>query len=141
MGALDPFEAAVRRQRDALAMKALVALVPWLAFWVASLTADQWIDFRQITLAGLPRYVPFTLVLVYLPALAAVAAAPIGVVRYLVTVLVSGVAIWAGVTSIAMDDGQAGFSVFWVPLVALPLAALVAGATSVHRLRTPHRPT
>lgn len=135
--AFDRFEAAVRRHRDAFAVKALVALVPWLGFWVAALTADHWIDFRQITLTGMRGAVPFTLVMVFLPALAAVAAAPAGVVRYVVTVLVSGVAVWAGVTSIAMDDGQASFSIMMVPVVALPLAGLVAGATAIyHRTRS-----
>ncbi len=116
-------------------MKALVALVPWLGFWVAALTADRWIDFREITLAGMRNMVPFTLVIVFLPALAAVCAAPNGVVRYVVTVLVTGVAIWAGVTVIAMDDGQAAFSIMFVPLTALPLAALVAGATAIWSTR------
>lgn len=129
-GAPGGFGPAVRRRPGALAAKALVALVPWLMFWVAALTADRWVDFRELTLAGMRSMVPFTLALVFLPALAAVSAAPSGVVRYVVTVLVTGVAVYAGVTVVAMDDGQAGLSIFWVPLIAVPLAVLVAAAAA-----------
>ena len=34
--------------------------------------------------------------------------------------------IFAGVTSIAQDDGQAAFVLFLVPVLALPLAGVVA---------------
>lgn len=136
MGVLDEPEAAVRRQRDALVGRALVALVPWLGFWVAALSTDRYIDFRQLTSAYVRGAVPFTLAMVFVPALMAVCAAPNGVVRHVVTVLVTGVAIFAGVTVVAMDDGQAGFAIFWVPLIAAPLAVLVGGASAVHdRLR------
>jgi hypothetical protein len=35
-----------------------------------------------------------------------------------------------------MDDGQAGFAILWVPLIALPLALLVGGASAVHGRRS-----
>ena len=123
---LERFETAARRQGDAFGERALVALVPWLAFWVAAKSADRWIEFRDMGVAPNLGAVVLTLVLVFLPALAAVCAAPRGVARHVVTVLVSGVAIYAGVTSIAQDDGQAGFVLFLVPMLVLPLAGMVA---------------
>lgn len=65
--------------------------------------------------------------------LAAVWAAPAGVVRHVTTVLLSGLAIFMGVTVIAMDDGQASFAIFWMPLIALPLAGLLAIGTAYLR--------
>ena len=90
MDLLERFETAVRRQGNTFGERALVALVPWLAFWVAALSADQWIEFRNITLASVPGMAMLTFVMIFLPALAAVCAVPRGIARHVVTVLVSG---------------------------------------------------
>lgn len=123
----------VRRHRDSIATKVVLAAVPWLAYWVASVTVDQYIDFREISLGDVRRIMPWTIVMVFLPALAAVWAAPAGVVRHVTTVLLSGLAIFMGITVIAMDDGQAGFAIMWMPLLALPLAGLLAIGTAYLR--------
>jgi hypothetical protein len=63
------------------------------------------------------------------------------VTRVVVTVVMAGVAVFAGVQMAAIDDGQAGLAVFLVPMVAYPLAGVVSiGGAAMRRWSTPRRP-
>lgn len=63
--ALDEF---AHRHRDSIATKMVLAMVPWAAYWVASVTVDQYIDFREYTLGDVRRIAPWTIVMVFVPA-------------------------------------------------------------------------
>jgi hypothetical protein len=60
-----------------------------------------------------------------LPSLVAILAARSTFMRLAATLLMTGVAVFAGVQVATIDDGQAGMAVIYVPLVAFPLAGAV----------------
>lgn len=110
----------------------LAALVPWVAYTAATVITDRWVDFRSVSLVGVARAIPLTLVVVALPSLGAIAAARPVVMRRAVTAFMAVVSAGAGVAAVATDDAQAGLAVLWVPVVALPLAViLLIGAALV----------
>ena len=72
------------------------ALVPWVAYTAATVITDRWVDFRSVSLVGVARAIPFTLVVVALPSLGAIAAARPAVVRRAVTAFMAVVSAGAG---------------------------------------------
>jgi hypothetical protein len=85
-------------------------------------------------LAGaLPLYLTF----VSLPSAIAIAAGRTWATQVAVSLVIIGVAVFAGFQVATIDDGQAGLAVFYVPMVAFPLAAVVQACQAVEaRLRS-----
>jgi hypothetical protein len=114
----------------------LGSLVPWAALLMTvSLTEDN------LLLDVLPAAAVLWLVFVAVPSMVAIVVGRSAVTRVVVTVVMTGVAVFAGVQMAAIDDGQAGFAVVLVPMVAYPLAGVVwAGGAAMRRWSTPRRP-
>lgn len=117
----------------------LASLIPRAAFVVAIAIADVSVDYKSVSLVGLVTGAPSDLAMVALPSLLALSAAPIGVLRMAVLVVMTAVAAMAGVLVMTTDDGQAGFAVFWVPFVAIPLAAVLRVGRAVAAWGSPFR--
>src|SRR5688572_6225443 len=96
---------------------ALCSLVPCLGLLAAiSLTG------RPALVGGVLAAAPVYVGVVALPSMVAIASSRSAVIRLVLTVVLTGVAVFAGVQMTTIDDGQAGLAVFWVPIVAFALA-------------------
>lgn len=111
----------------------LLALVPWLAFLAATMTADAFIERTTVSPAGLASFAASSLAFVALPSLAPIAAARSSAVGWAAAAVMTVVAAIAGVLVVATDDAQAGLAVLWVPYVALPLALVISVTEAVVR--------
>ena len=98
---------------------ALCSLVPCFGLLAALLLSGE------RALAGGPGAVAVYLGFVAVPSMVAIASSRSAVIRVVVTVVMTGVAVFAGVQMPSIDDGQAGLAVIWVPTVAFPLALVV----------------
>jgi hypothetical protein len=101
---------------------ALGSLAPWLALQVTIVLAEG--TLHEESLVG--RAV-LSLFFVAAPSMMAIAAGRSSETRLAVTVVMTAVAVFAGLQVATIDDGQAGLAVFYVPMVAFPLAGVVAG--------------
>ncbi|HWI03343.1 MAG TPA: hypothetical protein VNT52_05865 [Acidimicrobiales bacterium] len=99
----------------------LGSLVPWAALLVTIALAEDGVGVGDLAGAG-PLYLGF----VALPSALAIAAGRTHATRLAVTLVMAGVAVFAGVQVATIDDGQAGLAVLYVPMVAFPLAAVVS---------------
>ena len=115
------------------AQPALLALVPWVAFYVAVFIAGRFVDFHDPTPRWVLDSIVFFFVVVYLPALAAIGAVSRGAIRRIMVALMVGLTVFAGSAATLTDDAQAGLAVLWVPMIALPVA--VIGALIEHLWR------
>ncbi len=98
---------------------ALCSLVPALGLLTAiSLSGER---VMAGGLGAVAAYVGFVAV----PSMVAIASSRSAVIRVVLTLVMTGVAVFAGVQMASIDDGQAGLAVFWVPMVAFPLAVVV----------------
>lgn len=114
----------------------LGSLVPWVALLVTISLAEDNLQVDVLPLAAL-----FWLGFVALPSGVAIVVGRSAATRMVVTVVMTGDAVFAGVEMAAIDDGQAGFPVILVPMVAFPLAGVVsAGGAAMRRWSTPRRP-
>lgn len=118
------------------------ALVPWLAFLVATTLTNIVADDEFFAFAGMIVTAPFYLVLVGGPSLAVAVAARHRRVATAGAVVMTAVATYAGFAMAASDDAQAGLAVLYVPMVGVPLAVLtwigesLAGRRAADRART-----
>lgn len=121
---------------------ALASLIPWAAFLLATVVADNWVDYKSTSLGGLAVASPFYLGAVALPSMLALLAARAGVMQIVVLVLLTLVAAVAGVLVMTTDDAQAGLAVLWVPYAAIPVAAVawVGQAVAARRTAGPASP-
>lgn len=99
---------------------AVASLAPWAAFLLAVGVGDGPTSLGRIAAAA-----PFYLGFIALPSLAPVVAARPGMPRVVVAAVMTAVAAISGVLVATSDDAQAGLAALWVPLVALPLAAVL----------------
>jgi hypothetical protein len=114
----------------------LGSLVPWTALLVTISLAE---DNLQVDV--LPAAALLWLGFVALPSMVAIVVGRSAVTRVAVTVVMTAVAVFAGVEMAAIDDGQAGLAVILVPMVAYRLAGVVwAGGAAMRRWSTPQRP-
>ncbi|MGI8983120.1 MAG: RDD family protein [Acidimicrobiales bacterium] len=110
----------------------LGSLVPWLALMAAVVVAGDGVTVSSVVAAA-PLYAVF----VALPSMVAIVAGRWWAKRLAVTVVMTGVAAYAGVQMVTVDDGQAGLAVLWVPMAALPLGGIVwVGGAVVARYRS-----
>ena len=117
---------------------ALASLVPWLALLVTIALAKDGVGVDDVAAAG-PLYLAF----VALPSAIAIVAGRTAVTRLALTLMMTGVAVFAGLQVATIDDGQAGLAVVYVPMVAFPLVGVVRACQVVEaRLRSaePDRP-
>lgn len=115
---------------------ALVAsLVPTAMFMAAVAIADVSGDLRSVSALGLLAAAPVYLLWVSLPSLLPISATRSLVARAGVTVIMGGVAAWAGVLVVRTDDAQAGLAVLLVPYVAVPLGLALWISRSVAERR------
>jgi hypothetical protein len=114
----------------------LASLVPWAAFLGATVLTDLWVDYKSASYGGLAASAPFYLGFVALPSLLPLAAARRGAMWIAVLVVMTAVAVGAGILIVTTDDAQAGLAVLWVPLVALPLAGVLWIGEAVTQRRT-----
>ena len=98
----------------------LGSLVPWAALLVTIMLAEDGVGVDDLAAAA-PLYLGF----VALPSAIAIGAGGTTAVRLAVTLVMTGVAVFAGVQLATIDDGQAGLAVIYVPMVAFPLAGVV----------------
>lgn len=98
----------------------LGSLVPWAAVLMTVVLAKDGVGVEDVADAG-PLYLGF----VALPAAVAIAAGRTWATRVVVTVIMTGVAVFAGLQVATIDDGQAGLAVLYVPMAAFPLAGVV----------------
>jgi hypothetical protein len=116
-------------------------LVPWLAF-LAATTVTSGVADSNFFFAGTIVTAPFYWVAVGLPSLATVVAARHRRVAGANVVVMTAVAVFAGIKMAASDDAQAGLAVLVVPMVGAPLALFtwigesVAGRFAADRNRT-----
>ncbi|MGH9225615.1 MAG: RDD family protein [Acidimicrobiales bacterium] len=110
----------------------LASFVPFVAFLVAAAAAEESPGAEWLGATSFVLYIA-----VGLPSWAAVAAARSGLIRLAVTALLTVVAAGSAVAAATSDDAQAGLNVFWVPLVAFPLATVLwIGQKGVDRRAT-----
>jgi hypothetical protein len=100
--------------------------VPWLAFILATVIADIWVQFRSVSYTGLVSSVPTLLAFVALPSALPVIAARPGWPRFLVLLVMTVLAATVGTLVMVTDDAQAGVAVLLVPFVAAPFAVAIA---------------
>jgi hypothetical protein len=113
---------------------AILSLVPWAVFFVAFQTTPTGMPNRQVldwTFNG----ATFFLTVIALPSFAPLLAAPTAATRLGVAVVMSTVAWYAAAAIVRTDDAQAGLAVLTVPMVAIPLAVVIAAATALARAR------
>ncbi|MEA3218264.1 MAG: hypothetical protein QOJ19_4420 [Acidimicrobiia bacterium] len=113
-------------QRDPAWSALIGSLVPWVAFLLATIVADFWVDFRRVSYSGLATGAPVYLPFVALPSLLPLVAARSGWPRSVVLVVMTAVGAVAGTLVMTTDDAQAGLAVLIVPYVAVPFAAVIA---------------
>jgi hypothetical protein len=110
----------------------LGTLAPCLAFLAGLAVADLWVEYKDLglrddaTVGNMAFYFGlFFIVPTFFP----IWLTSTGRSRILVIGLLSTVAFWAGVQVMTVDDAQAGFAVFLVPMaaIAISIAILVAG--------------
>jgi hypothetical protein len=98
----------------------LGSLVPWVALLLTVPLAKDGVGMDDVAGAA-PLYLAF----VALPSALAIGAGRTAATRLAVTLLMTGVAVFAGVQVATIDDGQAGLAVLYVPMVAFPLTGVV----------------
>ena len=87
---------------------------------------------------GIADAAPLYFGFVAVPSMLAIIAGRAAFTRLVLTLVMTGVAVFAGLQITAIEDGQAGLAVIYVPMVAFPLAGAVWYCESVeayHRLR------
>jgi hypothetical protein len=110
----------------------LGSLVPWAALLMTIALAEA-----SVGIGDLGGAAVFSLAFVALPSAVAIAAGRTRATQVAVALVMAGVAVFAGVQVATIDDGQAGLAVFYVPMVAFPLAGVVrAGQRFDERLRS-----
>jgi len=103
----------------------LASLIPWAAFLLALALGDVGVDSGWISSDGLGTAAPAALGFVALPAALPLVAARTGLLRLGALVVMTAVAVVAGVLVVTTDDAQAGLAVLWVPMAAIPLAVVL----------------
>lgn len=103
----------------------VAALVPVVAYLAAIAITDLSVEFRSVQLGGLVAAAPFYVLFVGLPSLFPIAVARTARWRILTTLIMTAVAVMAGVLVVSTDDAQAGLAVLWVPYVAVPLGLVL----------------
>jgi hypothetical protein len=111
--------------RARLRSSILASFVPWAAFLGATVLADLWVDDRSTSHGGLAAAAPHYLGFVALPSLLPLAAARRGATWIVVLVVMTAVAVVAGILAVTTDDAQAGLAILWVPFVAVPSACVL----------------
>lgn len=104
---------------------ALKSLVPAAAFLLSLAAAKPWTDPGSFSLLGLVLVAPFVAGYVSAPCFLVLVAARAGVMRVLVLVSMTAVAVVTGIRLAANDDAQAGLEILLVPVMAVPLAGAV----------------
>lgn len=123
----------------------LESLIPWVSFIAATYVAVGLTDLRSID-RNRPFHHLVTAAVVYLgfvavPSLLPLLVAPPGWIRTTVLIIMTAVAVYAGVVVATMDDGQAGLAVLLVPYVAFPLAALLGVIRWIAQIRADRHDT
>jgi hypothetical protein len=124
-----------------LGTSALASLIPWAGFLAAVEVADLSVENKSTSLGGLIASAPVYLAFVALPSLLPLAVARRGLVWISVVIVMSAVAVAAGILVMTTDDAQAGLAVLWVAFVAVPLAGVLwIGEAVAARGAAPARP-
>lgn len=103
-----------------LGLAAVASLIPWAAF-----VAVTWFGDRSTSISHEAAAALSLLAFVALPSALPVAVARARSLRLVAVAVMTAVAAIAGIAMTASDDAQAGLALLWVPLVALPLAAVI----------------
>jgi hypothetical protein len=98
----------------------LGSLVPCVALLTTITLAEDGVGVDDLAAAA-----PLSLFFVAVPSAIAIVASRNAATRAAVTLVMTGVAVFAGVQVATIDDGQAGLAVIYVPMVAFPLAGVV----------------
>ncbi len=104
---------------------ALGSLGPWLAFLLTILLADD-----SLYANGVVSMIVITLFFVAAPSMVPITVARSWGTRLAVTGVMTAVAVFAALRVVGIDDGQAGFALIYVPMVAFPLAGIVSACES-----------
>lgn len=112
------------------------SLVPWAAFMTAAIVGDAFVQDRTLDVGGMLRSSPFYLWVIALFSFFPVVAGRSRRVQAAATLVMTTLAVWAGLTAVAVDDGQAGLSVLIIPPAGLVLAVLVLLGQAVARFRS-----
>lgn len=114
---------------------ALASLVPWAAFMAAAAATAPFAEYRSVDLAGMLRSAPFYVWVISVFSFFPIVAGRTRRTQAAATLLMTAVAVWAGVVAVAQDDAQAGMAVLVVPPAALALAVVIVAARAVVGLR------
>jgi hypothetical protein len=129
-------DGAARRVRWVLAG----SLLPWAAFIVTTVVADERYDGGTVALARVAAAAPWYLMFVAVPSAMPIAVSRHRVTRGAATVVMTATAAVAGALVVASDDAQAGLAVLWVPYVAMPTAVVIGLAQAVAACFRPPQP-
>lgn len=99
----------------------LGSLAPWLALHLTIVLAENNVRYDSLVGAAV-----VSLFFVALPSMIAITAGRSRDIRLAVTIVMTAVAVFAGLQVATIDDGQAGLAVLYVPMVAFPLALVVS---------------
>jgi hypothetical protein len=103
-----------------LGTSALASLIPCAGFIAAVEVAVLSVENKSTSLGGHIASAPLYLAFVALPSLLPIAVARRGLMWISVVIVMSAVAVAAGIAVATTDDAQAGLAVLWVPFVAEP---------------------
>jgi hypothetical protein len=108
------------------ATAAAASLIPWAGFIAAAALTDVVRgDPTATSISDVARAAPSLLAFIALPSALALLVARTRALRLLALLAMTAASATAGVAVTASDDAQAGLALLWVPLLALPLAAVL----------------
>jgi len=116
----------------------LGSLLPCVALLTTITLAEDGVGVDDLAAAA-----PLSLFFVAVPSAIAIISGRNAATRAAVTLVMTGVAVFAGFQVATIDDGQAGLAVIYVPMVAFPLAGVVQACQALEgRFRSgePDRP-
>jgi hypothetical protein len=119
----------------------LGTLAPCLAFLAGLAIADVWVDHKDFGLrddANVGNMAFYFGLFFIVPTFFPIWLTSTIRSRILVIGLLSATALWAGIQAMAVDDAQAGFAVFAVPMAAIVISLAILGAGAI-RSFTGHR--